>query len=468
MFRSVGARLGVALSLSALVLAAVAGPAAAVSHTRWVDNDNKPGDGPAACDTAHFHTIQAAVDASSAGDRIFVCPGTYKEQVIVNTPNLLIQAKPTRTATIVPPEADQIQEVENGFDLVDILANGVSLIGFKMNIPAGDLGPNLVPATTCIELDTAVYVDANNVNVEANTMKAVGDNSVSGACGYAVGVGVVGQLLPAVGHTAAVSGYGPETSDISGNRIVDFKFAGVLLEGELSAKVYRNSIRFIHANDPATCVLTPVLGLKSSLTFPCDPPAGVVSKQSDGIFQNSAGILVEGSLADLRGNSIYSTFDISICFISDTCPVFLSGGIVMLGEAPGSIVRNNRTNNVGIGIALGFAGVPVARPSALPEAPNGTQVTGNRLNESFVGLGVGESDSVFYGNRAHLNFGGVVVEDPATDNVFDSNDFRYNLEGDCIDQTTGTGTSNTANNWNAINFGSNNEPTDICTDIGPF
>ena len=59
MFRSVIARTGVALSLSALVLGALAAPASAAVHTRWVDNDSKAGDGPTACDTASFHTIQA-------------------------------------------------------------------------------------------------------------------------------------------------------------------------------------------------------------------------------------------------------------------------------------------------------------------------------------------------------------------------------------------------------------------------
>lgn len=43
---------------------------------------NVPGDQP---------TIQAAVDAASSGDTIIVSPGTYYENVVVNTPNLTIK-----------------------------------------------------------------------------------------------------------------------------------------------------------------------------------------------------------------------------------------------------------------------------------------------------------------------------------------------------------------------------------------
>lgn len=38
------------------------------------------------CPSAAFSTIQSAVNAASPGDRINVCPGTYREQVKVNKP----------------------------------------------------------------------------------------------------------------------------------------------------------------------------------------------------------------------------------------------------------------------------------------------------------------------------------------------------------------------------------------------
>ena len=476
MVRSIRARLGVAITLSLLVLGALALPASAAVHVRWVDNDNKKGDGPKACDTATFHSIQDAIDASSPGDSVFVCPGSYNEQLIIDTPNLLIQSRPTRTAIIVPPEADQLQQVDFGYDLVDILANNVSFVGFKMNMPAGDAAPSVMPST-CMQLDTAIFAfDVTGLNIKANSIKGVGDDTLSGPCGYLVGIGIINNSQPGVkGLSAGL--YGSNTTDVSRNRVVDFKFAGVITQGEVTSRIYNNSIRYIHANDPATCVVVPVLGVSPGLSFPCEPPTGVAAPKA---FQlppeETGGVIVEGGLADLRNNSVYSTFDLSTCEFS--CTDFLGVGVGMFEAAPGSIVRNNRVDGTFIGMSIGDPDVsPVAakssaklsaQASSLPKAPNGVQVTGNRLSENFFGLAVSASDNEFYANRSHLNFAGAYVTDPAADNVFELNNFDFNLEGDCIDMTSGTGTDGTANNWDAANFGSNNEPSDLCVSGSPF
>jgi pectin methylesterase-like acyl-CoA thioesterase len=36
--------------------------------------------------SAHFATIQAAVNAASPGSTVLVCPGTYAEQVVITQP----------------------------------------------------------------------------------------------------------------------------------------------------------------------------------------------------------------------------------------------------------------------------------------------------------------------------------------------------------------------------------------------
>ena len=70
-------------------------PASALNNprpavTRWVDNGSPAPAGPPACSRAAFNTIQAAVDASSAGDVVRVCPGTYVENVVVLTDGLAV------------------------------------------------------------------------------------------------------------------------------------------------------------------------------------------------------------------------------------------------------------------------------------------------------------------------------------------------------------------------------------------
>src|SRR6202163_3109039 len=68
-------------------VAAVANERDGGGTTRWV-NDDASSDalGPGtSCNDPGYPTVQSAVDASSAGDRINVCPGTYTEQVTIPT-----------------------------------------------------------------------------------------------------------------------------------------------------------------------------------------------------------------------------------------------------------------------------------------------------------------------------------------------------------------------------------------------
>lgn len=82
---------------SALAFAASAGSASAANIT--VDDDFTQ------CKNANFQSIQAAIDSAVAGDAIFVCKGTYAEQLTI-TKKLTIKAKTTVVAdrpVITPP-----------------------------------------------------------------------------------------------------------------------------------------------------------------------------------------------------------------------------------------------------------------------------------------------------------------------------------------------------------------------------
>src|SRR5438128_612116 len=75
----------------------------------------------------HFTTIQAAVDAISAGGTIMICPGTYPEQVVV--PKALtikgIQSGTSGAAVIVAPVGGV---VGNAFSLISGLPIGAQLL----------------------------------------------------------------------------------------------------------------------------------------------------------------------------------------------------------------------------------------------------------------------------------------------------------------------------------------------------
>jgi parallel beta-helix repeat protein len=57
-------------------------------------------------DPSTYLAIQDAVDAANPGDFISVCPGVYFENVFVNTPKLMIEAKKFGSVKLVPGDPD--------------------------------------------------------------------------------------------------------------------------------------------------------------------------------------------------------------------------------------------------------------------------------------------------------------------------------------------------------------------------
>jgi hypothetical protein len=218
----------------------------------------------------------------------------------------------------------------------------------------------------------------------------------------------------------------------------------------------------------------PVLGLKPSidLVFPCITGLAPDVSPLNGLFLGeSAGILVEGAKVDLRGNSIYSTLDTSI--IEGPIPVVLAAGIVVFDAVDGSRIRSNIVDNAGIGLMLiegDFPDFPLAQPK--PTAPDGLAVSGNRVSETIFSFLIDTSDSVYYGNRAHLTIFGAFASDESADNTFIQNDFRYNVIVDCVDESitdaSGADTLGTNNDWDAVNLGFEDYPEDLCYDFFPI
>ena len=89
------------LIVAAAFAAAIPRPAYAQA-TLVVDGD---GQGSAAdCDEPReaYYRIQDAVDDAMPGDTIFICPGTYDEQVAVTTSNIILQGSGMDTTIIRP------------------------------------------------------------------------------------------------------------------------------------------------------------------------------------------------------------------------------------------------------------------------------------------------------------------------------------------------------------------------------
>jgi pectin methylesterase-like acyl-CoA thioesterase len=94
-------------------------PASAAGTVRYVDDNTTK-----ACHGTHFHSIQAAINASHAKDVVYVCPGTYHEELQISVPGLTVQSLGYRKAKLVPP-SDATHTA-----LVALLADGVKFRSF--------------------------------------------------------------------------------------------------------------------------------------------------------------------------------------------------------------------------------------------------------------------------------------------------------------------------------------------------
>lgn len=462
---SVRVRLVIASAVGMMLLSMLAAPVSAVAKTRWVDNGTSSA-GPAACDTAKFSTIQGAINASSAWDKVYVCPGNYQEQLTIDKRGLEVRSVPALGAKLWAPGI--MEEVDYTTALVHITARDVMFVGFWLKFADGDIeiAPPVRPrgsAAACSMADAAIWATAPNATIKSNHIKTVGANTLSGECGYLFGIVLADPESVETGGE-----WGPDTSLVWRNWIKDFKYGGILVAGARSARLWNNSIRYVHYDDPATCNLVPVLGVNPSLDFPCADPFVQNTSPLDGIFPYGAGIMVEGSLVDLRGNTIYSTLDTSLIEFYVELPSFLAAGILMFEATDGSRVRNNLVDNTFVGIIVTddeFIFFPV---QPVPAAPDGVAVSGNRVSETVIGFAVESDDNYFFANRAHLNIIGLWAGEDSAGNTFDHNDFRYNGEVDCLDDSFGgTGDYGTDNFWTAPNLGFDSDPTDLCMPFFP-
>ena len=124
------------LKVCAGALAALAiAPTAAMAADRVV-NDNTSGPGPIGADctvAAPFTTIQAAIDAATAGDRILVCAGSYNESVSVNKTLQVLGAQSgvdARSRSVPATDESVITGVGANGGGVSITANDVVFDGF--------------------------------------------------------------------------------------------------------------------------------------------------------------------------------------------------------------------------------------------------------------------------------------------------------------------------------------------------
>jgi len=129
----------------------------AAPSTLWVNDDSPSGySAPGtSCANPGYATIQSAINAASAGDTVYVCAGSYTENVSINKPDLAVMSTSGAAATRV--------------------RSLVSLAVFSITQPNVTIdGFTIIPAGTVAKYDIGV-----NVAIAGNASAEIAHNVVA-------------------------------------------------------------------------------------------------------------------------------------------------------------------------------------------------------------------------------------------------------------------------------------------------
>jgi hypothetical protein len=177
--------------------------------------------------------IQAAIDAASPGDVIFVCPGTYDEQLVVRTGNLTIRGAGAGS-TVLRPAVVVRNAVRPGTTLpvapivlIDEVS-GVTVTNLTVDGSAADSGMAIVPSCGGAPVYAGLYY--KNASGTVDTVR-VTDIMSAAACPFAV-LALTDQ-----------SGAGRAANVVVKNSLVHhFGIAGILCAGQNTACTVTDSV----------------------------------------------------------------------------------------------------------------------------------------------------------------------------------------------------------------------------------
>jgi parallel beta-helix repeat protein len=462
--------------LMALAIALSGAPTFAASGTtRMVDADGHAS--AAGCNSSGFafKKIQKAIDASSSGDTVLVCPGTYEEQVAaIGLSNFTLKSTSPWAATIKTPsvlDADYLVGLGAG--------SNITFQGFTLEVRAGD-------GSNCQQLGEAILIaETIGSQVRGNRIRATGGLTL-GPCGYFIGiqVGFSSPFAPTAARhagfppAARVPAPTPSRATIDYNAVRDFIGAGITVGGVGSRSlVTRNSVRFFHLKaDTTDCSVIPPFSGVPSAGLPRSAVRSAAARIVSALRAAAPGGEVcaafgiaqgDGASGDIVNNRVLSGPDSGLgapVSTAEPAPATPAMFVGILQFIPGTGVgRTGMADNEVFRTVVGIGGI----------GPDNTTIRANVLHDNILGIYLDETvGATVKDNIAHNNAVGIGINDDfldvlqllSHDNTFTGNQVSGNYINSCFDNTTGgTGTLGTSDTWTGNTAEDNSsDPLGIC------
>jgi parallel beta-helix repeat protein len=402
-------------------------------------------------------SIQAAVDAAKAGDKIIVHAGTYHEQVIVSK-QLTLQGS---NAVI---DLDGIDSIGDNTGAIDVHAGGVTVSGFTIrNVPMSS-HPHDFPTTWAIcfsgsfsESFSGGLIEKNqitsdyggigvygvsNVKVQNNRVTAVIAILTNNAPEVIIRNNAVFAEANGIKMEKSDPWSGSLTGGLIENNQISSGFFGILLDGhsniEIRNNVVYNAITAICIQDaPNVVIRGNVISAKANVNHADQQVNGIVfgegctdtSVKNNLIRSEGFGIwLALSSNIEIRNNIIYSSAN--AVGGSDASNIAAIGGPVTSNIA----IRNNVIYASHWGIAIS------GPPDAI--APN-ILITDNVVHGEQQGISVERTaNSIIQNNKVYATTGpmwsGIALSGTNNNIAFNSVYGNF-LNGIAILQVTGEG-----------------------------
>lgn len=386
---------------------------------RWVPSVVHVGSQP-----GEFTTIQQAINQANPGDTIMVDPGTYAEQLTIDTNSSGVQLD---NLTIIADQGAKGTIVTLPSTVVGTASTAIVEITAAQNVTISNLTIT-GPGNSGSLIGYGIEVDGGgSAMIQFNRIAQIENNPLSGSQnGIAVEVG---------NSSAGQTG----TATVRGNIIEDYQKNGIVVSNAGSSASIKHNL---------------VIGLGPTSLIGQNGIEAVFGADAQMIGNTVIGNLYVPTTNDSTGILLYSPGTVTLL---GNIVVHNDVGIYSFQATGASIVGNTASGNVYDGILLNTTTNSVIQSNTATGNGSYTHDVEDGNVDAGIALFSSTNNSIS-SNVAMVNTIGYYVDADSTGNSFTQNSMASSVIFGAEDLSVGNGTAGTANTWHANSHGGSNPP----------